>query len=149
MKQIKKLIFYARNKLMGINSTIESKSLIKALNQFPKNIQKNVMVGAIRASANVVRDQARAKVPKKTRELEKSITTIRRSSEKGQVRFSVTPAKGKNKAGWRAHFIEFGTSKMSAKPFMRPAFEQSENESLNAAKEYIAKRIPQEVAKGK
>lgn len=134
---------------MGINSTIESKSLIKALNQFPKNIQKNVMVGAIRASANVVRDQARVKVPKKTRELEKSIATIRRSSEKGQVRFSVTPAKGKNKAGWRAHFIEFGTSKMSAKPFMRPAFEQSENESLNAAKEYIAKRIPQEVAKAK
>ena len=27
---------------MGINSTIESKSLIKTLNQFPKNIQNNV-----------------------------------------------------------------------------------------------------------
>ena len=135
---------------MGINSTIESKSLIKTLNQFPKNIQNNVMTGAIRASANVIRDEARIRVRKKTKELKKSIVSIKRRAEiRNQVKFSVTPSKGKNKAGWRAHFEEFGTSKSSANPFMRPAFEVSESKSLEAAKDYIAKRIPQEVAKAK
>jgi HK97 gp10 family phage protein len=28
---------------------------------------------------------------------------------------------------YRAHFVEFGTSKMSAKPFMRPTFEQEKS----------------------
>ena len=135
---------------MAISANIDGKSLIKALSALPKNIQKNVMVGAIRAGANVIRDEARIRVPKKTKDLAKSIVSIKRRAEtKNQVKFSVTPSKGKNKAGWRAHFIEFGNSKMSAKPFLRPAFEASENKSLDAAKDYIAKRIPQEVAKAK
>lgn len=135
---------------MSISANIDGKSLLKALSAFPKNIQNNVMTGAIRAGANVIRDEARVRVPKKTKALAKSIVSIKRRTEtRNQVKFSVTPSKGKNKAGWRAHFIEFGTSKMSAKPFLRPAFEVSENKSLDAAKNYIAKRIPEEVAKAK
>jgi HK97 gp10 family phage protein len=135
---------------MSISANIDGKSLLKALSAFPKNIQNNVMTGAIRAGANVIRDEARLRAPKKTKALAKSIVSIKRRAEvRNQVKFSVTPAKGKNKAGWRAHFIEFGTSKMSAKPFLRPAFEVSENKSLDAAKDYIAKRIPQEVAKAR
>ena len=135
---------------MSISANIDGKSLLKALNAFPKNIQKNVMTGAIRAGANVIRDEARIRVPKKTKDLAKSIVSIKRRAEtRNQVKFSVTPSRGKNKAGWRAHFIEFGTSKMSAKPFLRPAFESSENKSLDAAKEYIAKRIPEEIMRSK
>lgn len=135
---------------MSISANIDGKSLLKALSAFPKNIQNNVMTGAIRAGANVIRDEARVRAPKKTKALAKSIVSIKRRTEtRNQVKFSVTPSKGKNKAGWRAHFIEFGTSKMSAKPFLRPAFEVSENKSLDAAKNYIAKRIPKEVAKAK
>ena len=135
---------------MSISANIDGKSLLKALSAFPKNIQNNVMTGAIRAGANVIRDEARVRVPKKTKALAKSIVSIKRRTEtRNQVKFSVTPSKGKNKAGWRAHFVEFGTSKMSAKPFLRPAFEVSENKSLDAAKNYIAKRIPEEVAKAK
>src|SRR5574344_1101459 len=121
---------------MSISANIDGKSLLKALSAFPKNIQNNVMNGAIRAGANVIRDEARLRAPKKTKELAKSIVSIKRRAKRNQVKFSVTPAKGKNKAGWRAHFIEFGTSKMSAKPFLRPAFESSENKSLDAAKNY-------------
>lgn len=135
---------------MGISTTFNSQELLKTLAQFPKNIQNNVMTGAIRAGANVVRDEARLRAPKKTKELAKSIVSIKRRAEvRNQVKFSVTPSKGKNKAGWRAHFIEFGTSKMSAKPFLRPAFEVSESKSLDATKDYIAKRIPQEIAKAR
>jgi HK97 gp10 family phage protein len=43
--------------------------------------------------------------------------------------------------------VEFGTSKMSPKPFMRPAFEAKKNEAVDAIRDYLAKRIPEEVAK--
>lgn len=140
---------------MGISANINGNDLIKSLRQFPKNIQRNVMVGATRAAANVVRDRARELVPKDTRELEKSIVSIRRSDRQfssinpNTMTFSVTPSRGGKYDGWYGHFIEFGTVNQSAQPFLRPAFEQSQDASLQASKEYIAKRIPEEVAKAK
>ena len=134
---------------MSISANIDGKSLLKALSAFPKNIQKNVMVGATRAAANVVRDRARELVPKRTKNLAKSIVSIQQKAGQGQIKFSVTPSRGGKYDGWYAHFIEFGTVKMSAKPFMRPAMEQTQDESLNAAKEYIAKRIPEEIMRSK
>jgi len=133
----------------SISATFDTKALLKTLNTLPQNIQKNVMTGAIRAGANVVRDEARRRVPKKTGTLAKSIISMQRKAKQGEIKFSVTPSKGGKNSGWYAQFIEFGTSKMSAKPFLRPAFEQSNNESLEASKKYIAERIPKELAKAK
>lgn len=132
-----------------ITSNIDSKKLINALHQFPIRIQKNVMTGATRAGANVVRDRARQNTPKRTGKLAKSIKTVKRKAPRGQVRFSVSPMKGGRNEGWRAHFVEFGTVHQAAQPFMRRAFEQSNNESLEASKKYIAERIPKELAKAK
>ena len=132
-----------------VSATFDTKKLIETLQKFPKNIQKNVMVGAVRAGANVIRDEVRRKVPIKTGALKKSIVSIQRKAQNGLITFSVTPSRGGNNDGWYAHFVEFGTSHSSAKPFMRPAFEQSNNESLEASKKYIAERIPQELAKAK
>ena len=132
-----------------VSATFDTKKLIETLQKFPKNIQKNVMVGAVRAGANVIRDEARRKVPIKTGTLKKSIVSIQRKAQNGQITFSVTPSKGKPNDGWYAHFVEFGTSHSSAKPFLRPAFDQSNNESLEASKRYIANRIPEELAKAK
>ena len=146
----------------GFSAEVDGNDLIKALRQFPKNIQKNVMVGATRAAANVVRDRARELVPKKSGNLKKSIVSIQRGGgdykfnqfsmnelDQNKITFSVTPSKGGNNDGWYAHFVEFGTSHSSAKPFLRPAFDQSNNESLEASKKYIAERIPKELAKAK
>lgn len=132
-----------------VSATFDTKKLIETLQKFPKNIQKNVMVGAVRAGANIIRDEARRKVPIKTGTLKKSIVSIQRKAQNGLITFSVTPSKGKTNDGWYAHFVEFGTSHSSAKPFLRPAFDQSNNESLEASKRYIAERIPQELAKAK
>ena len=132
-----------------VSATFDTKKLIETLQKFPKNIQKNVMVGAVRAGANIIRDEARRKVPIKTGTLKKSIVSIQRKAQNGQITFSVTPSRGGNNDGWYAHFVEFGTSHSSAKPFLRPAFDQSNNESLEASKRYIAERIPQELAKAK
>ena len=42
---------------------------------------------------------------------------------------------------FRAHFVEFGTSKMSAKPFMRPAFEQQKSKVEQIMAEEIRKGL--------
>ena len=145
----------------GFSAGIDSESLMKTLSQFPKNIQKNVMIGATRAAANIVRDEARRLVHKKSRNLEKSIVSISNNKSAYQermltvktsqnvIKFSVTPSRKGNHDGWYAHFVEFGTSHSSAYPFMRPAFEQKQNESLEASKKYIAERIPKELLKAK
>lgn len=46
---------------------------------------------------------------------------------------------------WR--FIEFGTSKMTAQPFMRPAFEAKASEAVDRFKEVLAERIEKAVTK--
>ena len=46
-----------------------------------------------------------------------------------------------------ARFVEFGTVKMAARPFMRPAFEAKKGEAVDAIKAYLERRIPEEVAK--
>ena len=75
-----------------------------------------------------------------------SMTPVR----KGLLKASITKSEvleGKIQIGpsqqgpaFRAHFIEFGTSKMRAQPFMRPAFEMS--------KPTIEKIMADEIRKG-
>ncbi len=132
-----------------MTATFDTKALLKTLNTLPQNIQKNVMVGAVRAGANVVRDEARRLAPIDTGNLKKSLVSIRRKGDKNTIQFSVTPSKGKPNDGWYAHFLEFGTSKMAAQPFLRPAIESRQDEVLQTTKEYIANRLPNEVEKAK
>jgi HK97 gp10 family phage protein len=44
-------------------------------------------------------------------------------------------------AHWRWHFIEFGTSKMAAKPFLRPAFFSNKSAMLETLKSELAVEI--------
>jgi len=130
------------------------KELTKALKKFPDNIQKNVMVGAIRAGAKPIIKRAKELVPVESGLLKKSIRVRKRRVPKGstEIKFSVH-AGGEVKSfgtrAYHAHLIEFGTSKMSPKPFMRPAFEQEGENSISYVKEYMKKRIPKEIDKAK
>lgn len=134
----------------GIASSIDTKKLLKTLAQFPKNVQKNIMVGATRAGANVIRDEIKENVPEDTGETKRSIGTVRRrSKDKYEIKFSVTPRLGGKNSGWKMPFIEWGTSKQAPNPVMRRAFESQTDESLTATKKYIVERIPKEVAKAK
>lgn len=133
-----------------LDAEIDNKKLLEAMKDLPIRVQKNIMVGATRAGANVVRDEAKRRVPVKLGRLRKSLgTTRRRSRDRNEVVFSVSPRKGGKNDGFYGRFIELGTSKMSAKPFLRPAAEMKVNEVLVASKDYIAQRLPQEVAKAR
>lgn len=121
--------------------------ILKKLHKMPERVQKNVLTGAIRAGANSIRKEARMRAPKQSGALSKSISTVRRKErEKNIVSFSVVPRLSK-KHGFLAHMHEFGTSKMPASPFMRPAFYAKGHETIDVAKNYMRKRIDREIAK--
>ncbi len=120
--------------------------ILRKLKRLPERVQKNVVVGAVRASAKPIIKEARLLVPVRTGTLKKSIgIKKRRSKEKNIISFSVAPLS--KKGGFYGKFVEFGTKKMSAHPFLRPAFEKKGEDSISSAKEYMRKRIDKEIAK--
>ena len=135
---------------MSIEFKFDNAKLLDSLKQFPQNIQNNVLVGAVRAGAKPLVDAAKANVPVDTANLKKSIGINRKKTkDKSQVWFTVSPRKGGKKDGFYVHMVEFGTSKMAAQPFMRPAFESQDKQSIEAVKEYMALRIDKEVEKAR
>ncbi|HIP50457.1 MAG TPA: hypothetical protein EYG94_00085 [Campylobacterales bacterium] len=141
------------------------KELTKALKQFPKNIQKNVMLGAVRAGTKPIIKRAKELVPVEEGDLKKSIRAKKRRVPKSTpyvIKFSVHAGGNMKKAGQKLRpfygsFIEFGYMKptkegfkhMTARPFMRPAMEQEASNSIVFVRDYIQKRIPKEIEKAK
>lgn len=141
----------------------------KALQELPKNIGRNVLRGAVNAGATVIRKEAVMRVPIDTGKLRKAIyqKQIRELSSAVQQTFFVGWRHGKkeravqrrrkrggqtvtvieDRDAYYGRFVEFGTAKMAAQPFMRPAYESQKEAALQAIREYIANRLPAEVAK--
>src|SRR5574337_1737435 len=144
--------------------------LKRALEQLPKAIGRNVLRGAVNAGAGVIRKEVQAKAPVYTGSVAQGHPppgTLKRSVYQKQIRelssptkqtFFVGVRKGKKyrnqgKSGnlsmdaYYASWVEFGTSKMAARPFMRPAFEAKKTSAVEVIRDYLAKRIPEEAAK--
>ena len=142
--------------------------LDKLLKELPARIEGNIMRGAMRAGAKVFADRAKQMVPVKSGQLRDSIKVSTRS-KRGRV--SATVRAGGKKAFY-AHMVEFGTARhfikprkrkslffagiarevvdhpgASPKPFMRPALDGGQVEAVNAAADYIRKRLAKEVVK--
>jgi len=132
-----------------VSHEIKSSALMKALGKLPKNIQNNVMVGATRAGAIIVRDDARGIVHKKSHNLEKSIAVIKMKSHGTVTQFAISPSRGGAHDGWYGRFVELGTSHSQPFPFIRPAIERNVANVLGAVKEYMETRLDQEVRKAK
>jgi HK97 gp10 family phage protein len=146
------------------------KELQEALKQLPDRIAKNVLRGSVSAGAAVIRKEAQARAPLFTGKVAAGHPppgTLKRSIVQKQIAelssavkqvFYVAVRAGKKyqkqgkKGGlsqdaFYGQMVEFGTSKMPAKPYMRPAFEAKKNEAVTAISDYMEKRIPDEVAK--
>lgn len=107
--------------------------------KLPQQIQQKAQADAYRAGAKIMRDRAAELVPKKTGKLAKSIDIF--TETKGQDSGSVYVSLSYKKGGWIGKFLEFGTSKMAAKPFMRPAFDQTKDLMKQEIKRVLALRI--------
>jgi HK97 gp10 family phage protein len=139
-----------------------------ALDSLPAKIEANIMRGALRAGANVIRAEAKALVPHQSGTLADSIRTavsLRRGTVTASVRAGGRGKNGKASAyyahmvegGTKAHIIKArpgsalnlgGTAVMSvqhpgakARPFMRPAFDSRQQQAVEAVREYIRTRL--------
>lgn len=149
--------------------------LLKNLQSLPEKVQKNILVGAVRASAKPIIAEAKSLVPKEHGELKKSIGVTKvKVRKKTLVWFQVSPRTNGKYDGWYGRFIEFGTysnldhslvrqrtGKLGKKrasvvakgggikqhPFIRPAYEKEGENSINEVRKYIAKRFDKEMAK--
>lgn len=147
------------------------KELQNALKELPKEIQKRPLRSAVSAGAKVIADEAINKAPQgETGNLRKSIYRYRsrRQSPTGKETFLVGVRKGKAKYAntsrnrrlgrvgktyqtqgeayyWR--FVEFGTSSQPARPFLRPAFENSKERAVQVMKERLGKAIETQARK--
>lgn len=100
-----------------------------ALRQLGNRVER-VLEGAVRQAARVVATEARGRAPVDTGTLRRSITAAKLESlaVAGSmfVDYGVGVERNKtfrNADGYYARFLEFGTKKMSARPWLRPALD--------------------------
>jgi HK97 gp10 family phage protein len=136
--------------------------LQQALDELPAKIERNVLRGALRAAAGVIREEAQSRVPVKSGALRDSIRVSVRV-QRGRILATVRAG---DKRAYYAGMVEFGTARhvikpknakklfigglfrssvehpgAKQKPFMRPAFDTKAQEAVLRAAEYIRKRL--------
>lgn len=146
--------------------------LRRAMQNLPERMQKNVLSKAVNAGALIIRDDARVRVPilkipdprriaGLLRRMVRSTRGVRRGTEasafvsvrrltKGAIRkfkrlTGKSGAQNPNDA-WYWRFVEFGTSKAPAQPFLRPAFDHQKERAAMAIKDELLAGIEREAS---
>jgi HK97 gp10 family phage protein len=146
---------------MNYSNLKGGKEIQEFLNTLAPKIEKSIMRGAVREGAKVLLAEAKQNVPISSGDLRDSLR-VSTSARKGKVTASV---KAGNKNVYYSRFVEYGTaahsitaksgflsfggiftksvnvSGIQAKPFLRPALDSKSTEAINAAGEYIGKRL--------
>lgn len=153
---------YVEVKITGL------RELTEALKAFGPKLARNGIRAATYAGAKVVRDAARASHPaftSRSGQLEANIIAAKRrgNNEKEAIYRVTVRGKVKKYANTAANrrrrrvgkrytvegpafygkFLEFGTSRMGAHPFLRPAFLANSDNALEAMKARLAKAVSQ------
>lgn len=151
------------------------KDLEDALSALPKATARNVLLRALKKAAQPIADHARRVVPVDSGMLRDSIKvssrvrnrtglaeyseTLRGGGTTAEARTALRAARRAGGAGEsraevsvgptapHAHLVEFGTVKMVAEPFMRPAWEDEQDGALINIKSELSAEIDRAVAR--
>jgi HK97 gp10 family phage protein len=110
--------------------------LLARLQQMSMNAGK-VENEALNKAAEPIADAMRKNVPVSTVEqkhIRDDIEISKVKSKDGVKYIEIGPGKDTN---WRAKFLEFGTSKMNAEPFMEPSYLQEKDNAQDIIKQHI------------
>lgn len=123
--------------------------ILDKLSKLDSNIQQNIANKAMRKGANVIKDAGVEKAkqfddPKTPEKIWKSIKTKKRSRSTarkngGDLMYTV------DVENHIAYFLEFGTSKMAARPFMRDSLNENADKVINTIAEELKKGIEEHV----
>lgn len=100
--------------------------LHRKLERLDKKARRDALRPAMRQAANLVRDEARQRVPRRTGLLRKNIITNVKIDAKG----AVAKVRVRSKAFY-GRFVELGTKFLPARPFLRPALDQKAQAAVN------------------
>ena len=92
---------------------------------------------ALLAGAEIINKEVVNNAPEKTGKAKKYLKVSKVTKEKGIKIVKIGISKADNSEAFYLKFHEYGTSKMSARPFMRPAFERKKKEALEKTYEII------------
>lgn len=125
----------------------------KVLQEFAPNIQRRVLQNAVSAGGRVSMNAIKAKAPRhegpQSPASKKYGTVVKNLSMRAMSKLRTT-ARGVRiwtKDAFWAQFYELGTSRQPARPFMRPGFDESETEAINAIAGKLYAGIESEAAK--
>ncbi len=134
---------------MKLNFKIEGgKELQRNLTALPKQVERKVVMGALRKAAKPLIAEARARVPVKTGRLRASIG-VRAARIRGglAVHIGAGARKVRGRQIRHGHLIEFGTRHHAAFPFLRPAFEDVREEMTRVLGRELGRGIETEATK--
>jgi HK97 gp10 family phage protein len=138
------------------------KELAEKMKQMAPRLAKNGLRAAVSAAAAVVRNEARNLAPVDTGEMKRDIQMKRERDKRGSAdlvaSYSVYVragkksrlsgrARGVDKDSHYFRFVELGTSKMRAQPFLRPALELRKEDAIDAMRDKLDQRIQEEAAR--
>jgi len=136
--------------------------LERRLLEFGPKVARNGLRAANFAGAKVFREAAKQSAPVRTGLLKANISAFKRQSPQNVAKHSVgvrgvrkkfantAENRRKRRVGKKyqadgpafyGRFLEFGTSNMSARPFLRPAFQNNIGNAIDAVKARLAKAI--------
>lgn len=145
----------------GVSFQVEGgEALERALLDLDVKVRKRLAGSAVGAAARLVRDAARATVRARSHEtgsLEEAIIAKRiKSSGELAALYIVTPrrrktgskkSKMKQKTAPHAGYVEFGTVKMAAEPYLAPALRHNARKAIDIIAERLHKGIIKEAKK--
>lgn len=144
------------------------KAVLDQLDKLPAKFEANLVRGALRAAAKPILDDARSRVPVKTGALRDSLrisSAIKKRA--GEISASVKAGGGKGRV-YYAHMVESGVAQhiiegpvaiggrvfknvphpgFVGRGFMRAAFDNAGQASIDAYGAYIRKNLPKMLAK--
>lgn len=96
---------------------------------------------ALKKAGEVILNEAKNNAPQKTGKLKEGlkVSSVRKKNDNKYVLVGIQ--KGDNSNIFYGKFLEFGTSKMPAKPFMAPAYESKKEEVKEIIKEELRRGL--------
>lgn len=139
---------------MADNFTMEVsglRELADKLRDMGPDLARNALRAGVGQAARIIRDQAKATNPDDTGATDRALYAklIKEKSGDHQATYYVGVRSRGKKSAWYWRLVEFGTAKMRARPFLRPAFESKKNEAVEIIAKRIAARIKRFEKRGK
>lgn len=116
------------------------KEMDKALRGLGAELGAKTLRGALMDAATPMLNEMKALVPIDKGGLKKTLGKRSKIDKKGVNAPAIIRVGAVRKGAWKAHFIEFGTSRTPAQPFIRPAFDKSD-EVIQRFKSRLGPRI--------